>query len=213
MYRLGKLAGDHNFRAYAVEGDSQIPALDYLKERAPTNVRVLKYDTGKPRFGSVVDKVRFRALADTANAGVEAILEDDWADLVAFIDSDIIYPSYIFDRLLAHGKDITAPLVMAGGAFYDIWGFRTLNNKGFPPDPRWLYEHAAPIQIGSAGAFVVFPMEGFRQGARFGDEAIVSLCKDMRELGYEIWCDPTIKVYHPVPGGPLVYEMHQMQYG
>ena len=202
---------------YLVEGDSKDNTLAQLDSIANASAnkerfRVVKHDTGRPKYGSVVNLDRFLALGETANAALERIVRDSWADGVLVIDSDLLYPPNIIERLLSTKKDIVAPKIMAGKAFYDIWGFRRLDGNHFSSNRNDITE-SKPFEIYSAGGVVMFPLEAIKQGARYTDEAIVSLCRECAKLGYSIWCDPSISVYHPLPSAPNDYTYHLSKFG
>lgn len=185
-----------------VEGDSVDGTYRLLVKKAATlgleHVKVTKLDSHKQRYGSVVHPERFRILADTFNAGLDAIEWDtEW---VVYLDSDLIVPELTIERLInrADGYAI-APYIFAGEAFYDIWGFRK-NGAHFGPFPPYVAgaKTATKFEIDSAGAMLVIPGQYIKAGARLArEDCVVGLCRNLRVLGCKIYADPTIKINHP----------------
>ena len=209
----------YDVRVYAVEGDSQIPTHQWLRNYAdPDTLVVIKHNTGKPHYGSVVLPERLECLAETANAGMDLIADQKWANYVMFLDSDLYPPRDLLKSLvetskaLEFPKNAVAPLVMAGEAFYDIWAFRKLDGEHFSPFVDWLKEKPEVFEVESAGGALLFGAEAAYQGALLGSQAIVSLCRNIRSLGFKIYVDRTITVYHPVPGGPQGWETNFMAF-
>ncbi len=81
-------------------------------------MQLVTCNTGKPRYGSVVDAERFKTLATVFNAGLDRV-DVDWSDYVLFLPSDIQYEPDLLTRLLAHNKSIIAPFVYLNDRFYD----------------------------------------------------------------------------------------------
>jgi len=205
--------GSIEVRPYVTVGDSSLPSEKYLAAALP-DISISIVHTGIKHYGSVVHPERFKCLALSYNAALDAAAKDGWADYVLYLDSDLLYASALLARLLAHQKEIIAPLIMAGPSFYDIWGFRKLDGDNFPSHPGWLKEKTEPFEILTAGAVVLFPAGPLYDGARLTEaDAVQGLCHSLRmAFGLTIWCDPGTIVYHPVPGGPLTYDANWLQY-
>ena len=203
----------YDVRVYAVEGDSQIQTHQWLCNYAdPDTLVVIKHNTGKPHYGSVVLPERLECLAETANAGMDLIADQRWADYVMFLDSDLYPPRDLLTKLVERDRHCIAPLVMAGKAFYDIWAFRKLGGEHFSPFVDWLEDQPDVFEIESAGGAVLFKATAAYQGALLGSNAIVSLCRDIRQMGFKIFVDKTMTVYHPVPNGPQGWETNFMAF-
>ena len=200
---------------YAVEGDSRDGTLAQLKSLEDDSFRVVSHNTGIERYGSVVNQRRFDCLGATGNAVLDKIAEDGLADEVLFLDSDLLYSPTLIDDLLATGKEMVAPMIMAGHSFYDIWAFRYEEDgeiKNFSPDPAYPMSFSEPFEIWSAGATVMMPASAIYNGARHNGEAIVSLCREVIKMGHKLYCDPNTIVYHPAPGVPNDYVTHFMRF-
>ena len=121
----------------AVEGDSQdgTRAALYAWAQRDSRVTVLRCDTGRPHYGSVIDAERFKTLAAVFNTGLDYVADDPDAEYFQFLPSDVRFPPDLIGRLIGWGKDVIAPLFWCPGGqqFYDIWGFTRLDGWDFPP--------------------------------------------------------------------------------
>ena len=203
----------HWLRWVLVEGDSTDNTLPLLQAWAAddSRVEIVKCDTGKPHYGSVVHPERFEILAQVFNAGLEAAIYDAWADYVLFIPSAVIYKPDTLARLLSCKKDIISPMfwivdhegdpvVNANGLrFYDIWGF-VREGKPFPPmGPAWFRSHLPnePVQMDTTGGMMLYRAEVARRGARYTKKEVDhGFCRSASALGFEVWCDPSTHILH-----------------
>ena len=205
--RLSWLAGA-GFRYVFVEGDSQDDTYVRLQQRALNDNRItlVKCDTGKRRYGSVVNAERFAALATVFNAALDAV-DLEWSDYVLFLPSDIHYGPDMLIRLLAHDKDIVAPFVydapQGKPVFFDTWGFSWCgkNFGKFHQINALVAYGGEPIQMDTVGGTVLIAADVLRAGCRYTtDEVDRGLCKMAAETGFTVWADPATSVFHP----PLV---------
>lgn len=131
------------------------------------------------------------------NTIVEIALEEE-VDHVMFIDSDMIFPDDGIKILASKDKDII-------GANYNVRGklplYRTVNYKykDLPKEPF--------ICDGVASGFMLVKTSVFRKidppwffFKHLGGNAFLGedywFCEKARKAGYDIWCDPTIKIEH-----------------
>lgn len=188
-------------RLVVVEGDSVDGTFVALLKWAAAEPRltVIKSTTGLPRFGSVIDPVRFRALAQVFNAGLEAV-DLTWSTHALFIPSDVAYEPDLVSRLLAHDKDLVAPFfwMPSGHRFYDTWGFiRDGQHFGNFPRSELAAYGDKPIQMDTVGGVILMRAEVLRAGARYTPEEVdQGLCKTACDLGFTVWADPTTHVTH-----------------
>ena len=208
MLRLSAL--DHpavNLRMVWVEGDSADDTLIRLQDWQlawdvvpdERKIQIVQCDTGKPKYGSVVNAERFEVLATVFNAGLAAV-DLDWSDYVLFIPSDIEYTPDLLQRLLAHHKDIIAPFVYSNNVFYDIWAFsRGGRNFGqFSPDQAQSMFGAKPIEMDTVGGVMLMRYEVIQRGAYYTKTDVDrGLCSMARALGFTVWADPATEVVHP----------------
>lgn len=193
-----------NIRIVLVEGDSQDDTLSQLErwQAEDSRIRIVKHDTGRPKFRSVVNAARFAHLAEVFNVGLEAV-DQDWTDYVWFLPADVIYDSPILANLLGHNKDHIAPMFWtkngSGLRFYDIWGF-TADNKTFKPStPAWYSQNMSrqPFEVDTVGGAALMRIEIIKAGCRFTSKEVDrGLCKMAKAAGFSIWCDPTSHIIH-----------------
>lgn len=212
--RASSISGNHDIDFFLVEGDSKNNTFGMLEAKAKGDERfkALKNDTGLPQMGSVVHDIRFRCLTRTANPTIDAIAEMDY-DYFWFIDSDLLYPPTIVSSMIRAEKDVVAPIIMAGPAFYDLWAFRGMNGIGIGPHTDWIKD-SRPVELSSVGGCVMIDHDFIRLGARMTEtESIVGLCKECSELGASIWMDTTSVVFHPGGTGDDTFESNLERYG
>lgn len=130
---------------------------------------------------------------------------------ILFVDDDMTFPSDTIDRLLAHAKDIVGvysysrvlPLSPTVG-FLDANGeYLPQDRMAFVKKPETLFK-CYTVGMGVA----LINMELFNKIEKpwfyfqthdngailIGEDAW--LCKQARDKGIEIWCDPTLEVGH-----------------
>jgi glycosyltransferase involved in cell wall biosynthesis len=192
-----------SLRFVAVEGDSQDSTWDDLVKRweyFDARFNLIKCDTGKPKYGSVVNAERFQVLAQVFNAALDAV-DYEWTDYVLFLPSDIRYQPDLLSRLLAHGKDIISPFVWVyldgRNQFYDIWAF-SRDGTSYMPFMHLDADGLKPIQMHTVGGVTLIKADVLKAGCRYTpDEVDRGLCKAAKAKGFTVWADPTTHVYHP----------------
>ena len=195
-----------NLRFVVVEGDSVDDTWGQLlrwQTTDPDRVRLVKRDTGKARFGHVVSQERFTHLAGIINAGVEMAIDDDWADYLLAIPSDVDFEPELITRLLIHDKALIAPMFWTAEnntlRFYDIWAF-SRDGMNLPPfNFTWYQAQFAtqPIEMDTVGGCVLVRADLFRQGLRYSPVNLDrGLCEQVRAMGHSIWADPSTHVVH-----------------
>jgi len=212
--RARSISGGHQIDFFLVEGDSKNNTFDMLRAKAGDDKRfkVIKNDTGLPQMGSTVHETRFKCLTRTANPTIADIAELDY-DYFWYIDSDLLYSPGIVNALMSAKRDVIAPIIMAGEAFYDIWAYRNMDGKSVGPHTHWIVD-SQPIRLSSVGGCVMIKHEFIRRGARMTEtESIVGLCEESSRLGAEVWMDTTSVVFHPRPGGGETFQTNLSMYG
>jgi glycosyltransferase involved in cell wall biosynthesis len=190
-----------HLRVIAVEGDSAdgTPSVLEAWARRYGNLTLLTCDTGKPKYGSVVNAERFATLAQVFNTALDAV-DLAWSNYVLFTPSDILFDRDVLTRLLAHDKDLIAPLFWGqDGLFHDTWGF-TSQGRDFPKVTR---AQAAvlfgrqPVTLDTVGGMALIRAEVLRAGCRYtAQEVDRGLCKEARAKGFDVWADPTTHIVH-----------------
>lgn len=194
----------HLVRVLAVEGDSTDNTREALRISAdyhglPLDLRTCNH--GGPVFGSTEQPERMVALSKVGNTIFDGVMEYD--DLLIYIESDLKWQPQAIDALIWRaldrwrGFDVFAPMVVAGSAFYDIWGFRGLDGVRWGPfDPmhpdvaaarqRQGREDDGLVEVSSAGSCLVMRAEVARKCRIRNDYCLVGWCEDARRQGYRI---------------------------
>lgn len=131
------------------------------------------------------------------------LAKEEKCEYLFFVDSDVVYPKDTLARLLAHDKDVVAghykmktapPMGMA----FDLDGTRI----PIEAMPHTLFELGA---IGCGCMLIKLHIfekleRPFFQVRIEGDDLVVSedvwFCDRVRRAGFQVWCDPTIELYH-----------------
>lgn len=191
-----------DLRVVVCEGDSVDGSWERLDAWAAADqrVRLVKLDTGAPRYGSVVDAGRFRQLARVFNASLAAV-DLEWSDAVLFAPFDVEYGPLLLRRLAGHGVDVVSPLTWMGGQFYDVWA---LTRDGGAMWPNFRREWADAnlgrklLEMETVGGTVLIDAAVLRAGCRYTeDEVDRGLSRCARAKGFRLWVDPATDVFHP----------------
>lgn len=119
-----------------------------------------------------------------------------------FVDSDMLFPADTLSRLLARDKDII-------GVEYNKRTFPLQTVTAYLPDVE--KSETEPFRVGVAGTGVMLvklslfadpklDKNWFSFGRNAEGEHVIGedgwFCNTARAAGYDVWVDPTIKVYH-----------------
>jgi len=197
------------WRVVAVTGDNNDDTVERLRdwEAHDKRVDVIELNLKRPYYSSCVHPERFYILGTSADAGLQLVADQYWADKVLWLESDLTVKPDLIHRLSAHGQPVVAPMVWVElnpgfMQFYDIWAFRRDGQMFSPFPPAWYADNLPGelFEVDSAGSVLFLDAQAVYDGARFGTtEAVVSFCVACRERGYTIWCDPHTHVRHPWP--------------
>jgi hypothetical protein len=194
-------ARGHALRVRAVEGDSRNGTVGYLRAHAAASglsLDLATHNHGGPWFGSTEAPERMLALSGVANAVLDGVSAED--DALVYVESDLLWAPSVMTNLLAQlgpGRDVIAPLVFAGEAFYDIWGFRASGQR-FGPFPPY-YEGLRldePTEVESVGSCLVMRGDVARS-VRMESGALVEFCANARRAGFRVYCDARERIHHP----------------
>jgi hypothetical protein len=195
-----------NLRWVWVEGDSQDDTykelLAIVNEVTPMrHVDLYSVPTGIVGNDPVT---RRRRLGMSANKWLDGMRDGD--DYLLVHESDIVSPVDIVEKFLMHaavGRCPIAgwPILPVGdgkAVFYDIWAYRK-DGQMFTNAPPFhpCYNPDEPFEVDSVGTCWMFEAEDVRQGARFGDDAILTMCRDLKARGRRFWVDPKLVVIQP----------------
>lgn len=191
-------------RIIAAEGDSCDRTRDSLRMLSgivELETEIIDVSHGGPDFGSTEAPERMVALSKVGNAIFDAVKEDD--DILLYIESDLRWNAEVAETLIhaaaarVAGFDVFAPMVFAGRAFYDIWGFRTLDGVRFGPFEPYsqaLNSDWRVCEVGSVGSCLAMRGEVARKTRIRNDYCLVGWCEDARNNGYRIGVVPELRV-------------------
>lgn len=197
-------------KVMAVVGDSTDGTEQVVKEWADDNPKWnwwFRHDHGKPEHGSTETPERLIALSGLLNAALDEIMryvQED--DTVVWVEGDLFWDPYTIIQLHRYLRrvevDVLAPMVFAGEAFYDIWGFRTLDGRRWGPFFPWgdVAEIAAVhpfVPMGSVGSCVAMTGQVAKRVRVQDGNALVGWCAEARARGFRIWCAKELRVQHP----------------
>ena len=185
-----------------LEGDSvddTYEVLDSYKNKY--NIRLIKHDTGKQHYPSVAEPERLKNLGYLSNLALSKAMEESPTHIL-WLDSDVTLPKHYVVKLLAHNRDVVAPMFYFENSIYfrDTWGYR-VKEEGFRNRYPYCknYNPKSLFEVDSVGLPLI-SSKVIKAGAKFGDEEIVDLCRSIRSLGYKIYVDPLVAVTHPRQG-------------
>lgn len=181
-----------------IEGDSKDDTYEELKRVNGFRTIVEKVDQGTQKIGSYAEKGRLQALADLWNRGLD-IAVNEKAHHTIILDSDITVPPEVIPRLIAHDKDVISPMFFFEKSvfFRDTWAYHKNNTdfiNRYPYHP--CYKNNILFEVDGIGVHLM-KFEVLRRGARCDHNEVRGLSQKIKELGYEIWMDPKLAIYHP----------------
>jgi hypothetical protein len=126
------------------------------------------------------------------------------ADYLMFIDSDMTFPPDGINKLIAHNKEVV-------GGMYNMKSLPPTNTiKMLDDNGNRATSFTIPLQLFKAHAiptgFMLIQMEAIKSmkfpfefdrepdGGLIGEDVL--FCMRCQELGFDIWCDPTIRIGH-----------------
>lgn len=192
----------HMLRLIAVEGDSVDNTQGLLRrcsEYALLPLELHVRNHGCREWGSTEEPERLAKLSYVANGIFEGVRNED--DVLVYVESDLHWqPNTIIRCInqLRSGIDVIAPLVFAGEAFYDIWGFRKNGTRFGPFHPyHGDLNHNELTTVDSAGSCLVMRAEVARTCRVRNDYALVGFCEDVWRNGFSIYADARERIFHP----------------
>jgi GT2 family glycosyltransferase len=191
---------------FLLEGDSKDNTADTLKIYASerNNVKIFHQSA---TYGMVTSTDDPNRIASVSRLGTRLINEaKEHCQYVMFVESDLIMPDNLISTLLSDIEQlkagIVAPIAMlyAQNIFYDTWAFRNLDDsrwQGHHPFSHVIDQYERFIPMKSVGSCAIIDGEALRKGANFNEGAFVELCNNVRSLGYEIYADKLLRIWHP----------------
>jgi hypothetical protein len=168
---------------------------------------IVDYSHGCRDWGSTEEGERLEKLSGVLNAALDGVAPD--TDYVLYVESDLLWDPYQVHDLVAEVvRDpvtfpVVAPLVYAGEAFYDVWGFRGTDGERFAPFPPYhsslkgLVDEECVVEVSSVGSCMVMAGVVARTVRCENGNALVGWCEAARAGGYRIGVAPHLRVDHP----------------
>lgn len=146
---------------------------------------------------------RLRRLSQTANRYFENVQPSD--DLIVVHESDIASPYDLLPRLITHAQNGYCPIAgwpvleIRPGAtlFYDCWAYRRDGQRFSNHSPYHpCYRSDRPFELDSFGTLFMMDARDAKH-IHMNDRAVLDLCRQLKEQGRTLWCDPALKVIQP----------------
>ena len=198
-----------DLRAVAAEGDSTNDTRGMLVQYARElgiDLELVDASHGGPHFGSTEHPDRLKALSKVGNAILGSVRQTD--DVLIYVESDLVWEPDQILGLVRHvagvpagdppQTDVAAPLIFAGEHFYDIFVYRKDGERfgPFPPYHPGLAAYGL-TDVDSAGSCLVMKAEVARQCRIRDNNVLIGFCADVRDKGFRISVDPSLRVVHP----------------
>jgi hypothetical protein len=89
------------------------------------------------------------------------------------------------------------PIGNQRAVFYDIWAYRK-DGRMFTNAPPFhaCYQPDTPFEVDSFGSCWLAEAADMRT-ARFGDQAVLDVCAQLRARGRQLWVDPKLTIVQP----------------
>lgn len=176
-----------------------IPATEMMKAKTAHAVGALILESGD----KIIDFLLIQScdIASSRTWLAKQALEKNATHLL-FIDSDMLFPSDTLEQLLARDKDII-------GVEYHKRKFPLETVTAYMPDEE--KSETEPFKVGIAGTGIMLiktdvfknpylDKNWFSFGRNANGENVIGedgwFCNTARDVGYDIWVDPVIKVLH-----------------
>ena len=180
-----------------------VPCMDMCHSRFAQSLAMLE-KVGDCQVSFILNSLIY----DARNKFCEQAIQGEF-DYIFWLDSDMIFPSYVLRQMLQDDKDIVSGLYFRRNypytpvAFEELWHDEedSLHKKDLLEWPNELF------RVGGVGfgcvlmkTDVLFDIAGKDGGVWFnpmpdaGEDA--AFCLRAQEHGYEIWIDPTFKLGH-----------------
>jgi hypothetical protein len=195
-----------------IVGDSDDETAEVLRTLTCERADVQVIDIGDTGMKGDDADSRLRRLSATGN---HFLKHADGADYMLIHESDIISPPDLVARLVAHAEQGRCPIaawptleIYPGVKwFYDVWAYRKdgVRFKNKAPYHE-CYRADKPFIVDSAGTILMFHAADASE-CIMSKQAVLDLCWHLRDLGRDIWVDPTLEVVQP----RALWEYHHIE--
>lgn len=209
---------------FLVEGDSTDNTLEALLSHCcRRDAVILNAQVGGPPPSASGGNKRRELMSRAGNVSLNAAVASG-ADLIFWMESDLIPTHDMMNNLLvsAFKLDWSKTLAVAPvpviflrkpgfqnarqDMFYDGWAFERADGRRWDAEGVWNgnWEKGFKtwpgtyMKMNSIGSCAVLNAVALREHQiDFGSGCFPELCKRSRDNGYDIYCDTTLRVYHP----------------
>ena len=195
---------------FLIEGDSTdntVVALEregYLAGLDGHEVTLLTHEVGGGRVESSVDEVRFANLSKCGNIALNAA-KASGCEYIFWVESDfVIQDSQLINKLIARLSENSDSLAISPvptyetrNEFYDTFVFKTDEGGAFGPSME-PFSGSSLMNLSAFGSCGLMRASLLvKHDLDFGSRCFMGLCERAHNLGMSIYCDPTLKIYHP----------------
>ncbi len=179
-----------------------VPAMDMCHSRFAQSLATLD-KVGECQVSFIMNSLIY----DARNKFCQQAIEGEF-DYILWLDSDMVFPSYVLQQFMQHDKDIVAGLYFRRAYPFTPVAFSELRRdngvlrmKDLEEWPNDLFE-VDGVGFGCVlmKTDCLFDIAGKEGGVWFtptqdaGEDA--AFCLRAKEYGYKIWVDPTVKLGH-----------------
>ncbi len=181
---------------------------DYSKEGFILNIQLRSFGQYDDTYDNKEKYVEYKKLAKIRNYAIEQSvagfpLNDN--DYILFVDNDVKFEENIVHELIKNMKDyqadIMAPMIYIKDKetyFYDIFSYRLLDGSQIAYLSPYNIDMNKPNEMSSVGSFYIMKYKvakNIRYSGEYDSEQ-VEFCNKARSLGFKIFVDPRLSVYH-----------------
>lgn len=179
-----------------------VPAMDMCHSRFAQSLATLD-KVGECQVSFIMNSLIY----DARNKFCQQAIEGEF-DYIFWLDSDMVFPSYVLQQFMQADKDIVAGLYFRRNYPFTPVAFSELRRENGILKMKDLEEWPGDLfEVDGVGFGCVlmktdclFDIAGKEGGIWFtptqdaGEDA--AFCLRAKEYGYEIWVDPTVKLGH-----------------
>lgn len=179
-----------------------VPAMDMCHSRFAQSLATLD-KVGECQISFIMNSLIY----DARNKFCQQAIEGEF-DYILWLDSDMVFPSYVLQQFMQHDKDIVAGLYFRRSYPFTPVAFSELRRENgilkMKDLEKWPNELFEVDGVGFGCVLMktdcLFDIAGREGGIWFtptqdaGEDA--AFCIRAKEYGYKIWIDPSVKIGH-----------------